>query len=247
MSRKIKFLILAAGKGTRMNSDLPKVLAPLGGKPMIRHLLETISKVYDDKPIVIVGYKAELVKAELGDSCIYALQKEQLGTGHAVFSAKDYCEDADEIVVLSGDQPFVKAETIKKTIEKHETEKAKITFTTTEIPDFLDWRKYFIPLGRILRKNGEIVGIREYKDANEEEKEIREINTACCYIFDAKWLWENLPKIKNNNAKNEFYITDLFYIASDEKENIETVKMSPEESMGANSKEDLEILQKFTA
>jgi bifunctional UDP-N-acetylglucosamine pyrophosphorylase/glucosamine-1-phosphate N-acetyltransferase len=246
-NKKIKFLILAAGKGTRMNSDLPKVLAPLGGKPMIKHLIETISKVYDDKPIIIVGYKAELVKAELGDSCIYALQKEQLGTGHAVFSAKDYCEDAEEIVVLSGDQPFVKAETIKKTIEKHESSKAKITFTTTEIPDFLDWRKYFIPLGRILRENEEVVGIREYKDASEEEKEIKEINTACCYVFDAKWLWENIPKIKNNNAKNEFYITDLFYIASEEKENIETVKMSPEESMGANSKEDLEILQKFTA
>jgi len=258
-NKKIKFLILAAGKGTRMDGDLPKVLAPLGGKPMIKHLLETISKVYDGKPIVIVGYKAELIKAELGDSCIYALQKEQLGTGHAVFSAKEYCEDADEIIVLSGDQPFVKAETIKKTLEKHKNSKAKITFTTTEVPDFLDWRKYFIPLGRILRKNGparspessgaggEITGIREYKDANDEEKKITEINAACCYVFDAKWLWENIPKIKNNNAKKEFYLTDLFYIAYDEKEKIETIKINPDESMGANSKEDLEMLQKFVA
>ena len=157
---------------------------------------------------------------------------------------------------MSGDQPFVKAETIKRALKKHKISKAKITFTTTEIPDFLDWRKYFIPLGRILRKNGpaspggsqggKVVGIREYKDANEKEKKIREINTACCYVFDAKWLWKNLPKIKNNNAKNEFYLTSLFYIAYDEKEKIETIKIEPDESIGANSREDLEILQKFT-
>ena len=228
-----------------MNHDLPKVLAPLGGKPMIKHLLKTISEIYDGKPIAIVGHKAELVKEELGNSCEYALQKEQLGTAHAVFSAKEYCDDAEEIVVVSGDQPFVKKDTLKKTIEKHENSKAKITFTTTEIPDFLDWRKAFFALGRVLRKDGEVIGIREYKDASEEEKNVKEINTACCYVFDAKWLWENIPKIKNDNAKKEFYLTDLFHIAFDEKEKIETIKMDPYESLGANTREDLEVLEKF--
>lgn len=237
---------MAAGKGTRMDSDLPKALSPLGGKPMIKYLLDTIAQVYDGKPIVIVGHKAELIKETLGDTCEYALQKEQLGTGHAVESAKDYCMGAEAVVVLSGDQPFVKVATIKKCLEKYEETKAKITFTTTEIPDFLDWRKYFIPLGRILRTNNEVVGIREYRDANEIEKEIREINTACCYVFDANWLWENIPKIKMNETKHEYYLTDLFHIAYEEKEKIETIKMSAEESMGANSKEDLSLLQKFT-
>lgn len=230
-----------------MNSDLPKAISPLRGKPMIKHLLETISEIYTGKPIVIVGHKAELVKAELGDTCEYALQKDISGTASAVLCAKDNCEGAEQIIVLSADQPFVKLETIKKVLEKHKNSKAKITFTTTEIPDFLDWKKYFIPLGRILRKDGEVVAIREYKDASDEEREIREINTACCYAFDAKWLWENLPKIKNDNAKKEFYLTDLFYIAHDEKEKIETIKMDPNESIGANSKEDLEILEKFSS
>jgi bifunctional UDP-N-acetylglucosamine pyrophosphorylase/glucosamine-1-phosphate N-acetyltransferase len=213
---------------------------------MIKHILETISKVYDGKPIAIVGHKAELVQKELGDACIYALQKEQLGTGHAVFSAREYCIGAEQIVVLSGDQPFVKAETIKKTLEKHTESNAKITFTTTEIPDFLDWKKAYYPLGRVLRKDGEVVAIREFKDASEEEKEVKEINTACCYVFDAKWLWENIPKIKNENSKREYYLTDLFQIARSENQKIETIKMEPHEGLGANTKEDLEVLQKFT-
>jgi bifunctional UDP-N-acetylglucosamine pyrophosphorylase/glucosamine-1-phosphate N-acetyltransferase len=246
MNKKIKFVILGAGRGTRMAHDLPKVLAPLGGKPMIKHVIDTVTRVYDGKPIIIVGHKAELVKEELGDSCDYALQKEILGTGHAVLCSKENCGEAEEIVVLSGDQPFVKSETIKRTIEKHESSKAKITFTTTEIPDFLDWKKAYYPLGRVLRKNGEVVAIREFKDATDEEKEVKEINTACCYVFDAKWLWENLPKIKNNNAKNEFYLTDLFHIAREENEKIETIKMEPHEGLGANTRDDLEILETFT-
>jgi len=244
-TKKIKFVIMAGGKGTRMNHDLPKVLAPLGGKPMIKHVIDTIAKITDEKPIAIVGYKADLIKETLGNSCVYALQEEPLGTANAVQSARNACGDAEEIVVLSGDQPFVKSETIEKTIAKHENLKPKITFTTTEIPDFLDWRTAYIPLGRVLRKDGEVIGIREYKDASEEERNIKEINTACCYVFDAKWLWENLPKVKNNNAKSEYYLTDLFQIAKEENEKIETIKMEPHESLGANTKEDLLVLEKF--
>ncbi|MFZ3015642.1 MAG: NTP transferase domain-containing protein, partial [Minisyncoccia bacterium] len=112
--RKIKIVILAAGKGKRMQSDLPKVLAPLKGKSMIGHVLEAVQKALGEKPIAIVGHKSEL-----GDLCFYVLQKEQLVTGHAVSCAKGDCEEAEDIVVLSGDQPFIKAETIKNLIEKH--------------------------------------------------------------------------------------------------------------------------------
>jgi bifunctional UDP-N-acetylglucosamine pyrophosphorylase/glucosamine-1-phosphate N-acetyltransferase len=245
MNEKIKILILAAGKGTRMNSDLPKVLSILKGKPMIKHVIESISKISTEKPIAIVGYKAELVLEQLGDSCLYAFQKEISGTANAVWSAKDQCEGAEEVVILSGDQPFVKPETIKKCIEKHKNSNAKITFTTTQVKDFLEWRKAFFVYGRILREDKEVKGIREYKDTNEEEKNIKELNTGCCYVFDAKWLWNNIPKIKNENANKEYYLTDLFHIAREENEKIETIIMEPHEALGANSKEDLNVLENF--
>jgi len=244
-NKKIKIVILAGGKGKRMESDLPKVLSPLKGKHMIKHVIESISEIHNEKPYAIVGHMAELVQKELGDLCFYILQKEQLGTGHAVSCAKGDCEDAEDIVVLSGDQPFIKAETIKNLIEKHLESKAKITFTTTILPNFLDWRKAFIAFGRILRKDGEVIGIREYKDASEEEKNIKEVN-AGCYIFNAEWLWNNLEKIKNENVQKEYYLTDLFHIASENKEKVETITIEPHEALGANTKEELEILENFS-
>lgn len=244
--RKIKIVILAAGKGKRMQSDLPKVLAPLKGKHMIKHVIESIKEIHDQKPYAIIGHMAELVQKELGDLCFYILQKDQLGTGHAVSCAKGDCEDAEDIVVLSGDQPFIKAETIKNLIEKHLESDAKITFTTTILPDFEDWRNSFIAFGRILRKNGKVKGIREFRDATEEERKITEVN-AGCYIFNAKWLWKNLEKIKNENIQKEYYLTDLFHIASENGDKIETIKIEPHEALGANTKEELEILENFIA
>jgi bifunctional UDP-N-acetylglucosamine pyrophosphorylase/glucosamine-1-phosphate N-acetyltransferase len=243
-TRRIKVVILAAGKGKRMESDLPKVLAPLKGKHMIKHVLESVQKALDEKPIAIVGHKAELVQSELGDLCFYVLQKKQLGTGHAVSCARGKCENADDIMILSGDQPFIKAETIKNLIGKHLASGAKVTFTTAVVPDFLGWRKGFLNYGRILRKDGKVIGIREFKDATEKEKEMKEVN-AGCYIFDAKWLWKNLKKIKNENAQNEYYLTDLFHIASKNDEKIETIQIEPHEALGANTKEELEILENF--
>lgn len=241
---KIKILILAAGKGKRMQGDLPKVLAPLKGKPMLKHVLESVNGAHGEKPIAIVGHMAELVQSKFGESCCYALQQEQLGTGHAVSCAKGYCDEAEHIIVLSGDQPFISSKTIENLIEKHLESKAKITFTTTELPDFKDWRNSFIAFGRILRKNGEVKKIIEFRDASEEERKITEVN-AGCYIFNAKWLWKNLNKIKNENAQNEYYLTDLFHIASENGDKIETVKIEPREALGANTKEELEILENF--
>jgi len=243
-NRKIKIVILAAGKGKRMESNLPKVLSPLKGKHMIRHLIETISKAHDEKPYVVVGHQGELVQSELGDLCFYVLQKEQLGTGHAVSCTKGDCEDAEDIIIFYGDQPFIEVKTIKNLIEKHLESGAKITFTTAILSDFLDWRKAFMGFGRIIRKNEKVVGIREYKDATEEEKNIKEVNAGCS-IFNAKWLWKNLDKIKNENVQKEYYLTDLFRIASENGDKVETIEIEPREALGANTKEELEILEKF--
>ncbi|KKR70577.1 MAG: Bifunctional protein GlmU [Candidatus Nomurabacteria bacterium GW2011_GWB1_40_7] len=241
---KIKIIILAAGKGKRMQSDLPKVLSPLKGTHMIGHLLETIGKVTKEKPIAIIGHQAELVKKELGDSCFYVLQKKQLGTGHAVICAQNACKKAKHLLVLSGDQPFISEKTLKNLIKKHLHSKAKITFAATKVPNFEDWRKGFKTFGRILRKNKKIIGIKEYKDANEKEKNIKEINTGC-YVFDAKWLWKNLGKIKNKNIQKEYYLTDLLCLASNKNGKVETVKIRPREALGANTKEELELLEKL--
>ncbi len=244
MSQNIKIIILAAGKGKRMESELPKVLVKVKGKSMIAHLLESLRTHFPNKPIAVVGHQKEMVEKELGELCLYAHQTEQLGTGHAVSSALGKCEDAEHIVVLSGDQPFIKAETVKQMIEKHLESNAKITFTTTEVPNFSDWYSAFLRHGRILRENGKITGIREYKDADENEKNIREVN-AGCYVFDIKWLKENLGHLRNENAQGEYYLTDLFHIAFEEGEKIEDIKIDPREALGANTKEELEILEKF--
>jgi len=242
MDTKIKILILAGGKGKRMQSDLPKVLVPLKNKAMILHIIEELQKINLGKPISIVGHQRDLVQDALKDLSLYAIQEEQLGTGHAVSCAKDQCINAEQILILSGDQPLITKETISNLINKQIETKAKITFATTEVPDFLDWRKGFLGFGRILRDGEKVIGIKEYKDTTEEEKEIKEVN-AGSYIFQADWLWNNLDKIKNNNAQNEYYLTDLFKIAFEEKEKIETVSISPREALGANTKEELEILE----
>ena len=124
--KNTQILILAAGKGTRMKSDLPKVLVPLKGKPMIGYVLESVQKAFNKKPIAIIGHKAELLKSELKNSCFYVLQKEQLGTGHAVACAKNNCQKAKHIMVLSGDQPFISPKTLRKLTEKHLKSKSKI-------------------------------------------------------------------------------------------------------------------------
>ncbi|MEK7150242.1 MAG: NTP transferase domain-containing protein [Patescibacteria group bacterium] len=243
--RKIQIVILAAGKGKRMQSDLPKVLATIKGRSMISRVLSSILEVSGEKPIMIVGHKAELVQSELGNLCFYVSQKEQLGTGHAVSCAEKNCEKSDNVIVLSGDQPFIKAQTIKNLIKKHLETRAKITFTVTTPQDFLDWRKGFLGFGRILRENNKVIGIKEYKDATEKEKETKEIN-AGCYIFNAKWLWKNLKKIKSKNAQNEYYLTDLLQIASKGGEKIETVQIESYEALGANTKEELKILENIS-
>jgi bifunctional N-acetylglucosamine-1-phosphate-uridyltransferase/glucosamine-1-phosphate-acetyltransferase GlmU-like protein len=246
MQNDTKIIILAAGKGTRMKSSLPKVLTRLHGKHMISHLLESVEKTnIDPKPIIVVGYEKNLVKEELGEKYEYVEQTEQLGTGHAVSVTRDACGNAKNIIVISGDQPFIKPETIKNLLVKHKASGAKITITTTSVPDFNDWREIFYMYGRIVRNNGHIYD-KEFKDANEEEKKIKELNVSC-YTFDSEWLWNNFKKIdqKSNNQK-EFYLTDLWHIASLAGEKIESVNIEPTEALGANSKEELEILEKLT-
>lgn len=249
MTRKdTQIIILAAGKGKRMKSEEPKALIKLKNKPLIKHILETVEKLnLDKKPIIVVGHKKELVQDFLGENYVYATQEEQLGTGHAVRSAKDAVDPSTEtILVLATDQPLVSIETLGKIIDKHKTEKPMITMATVSIPDFKDWRTGFCNFGRIIRDTrGKIEKIVESKDANEIELAVRELNPAL-YAFDTKWLWDNIEKLKNNNNQAEYYLTDLIKIAFEQNQKIELVSVDDIiEAVQPNSQEELEILEKL--
>ena len=237
-------IILAGGKSTRMISDLPKALVQLKNKPMVSYVLEASDKAFKIKPIMVIGHKKEQVQEFIGDGAIFAVQEEQLGTGHAVLCAETFCGNKKHIIILQCDQPLIKEKTLNNLLTKHIESGAKITFTTTIVPDFLDWRQTFKKFGRILRDNGNIIGIKEYKDANEEEKNILEVN-AGTYIFEAPWVWKNLKKINNKNTQGEYYLTDLFHMAREEKEKIESIQIDGTEALSANSLEELEILETF--
>lgn len=241
----VQIVILAAGKGKRMESDLPKVLAPLKNSTMIKHIVDEVLEFTNTKPIVIVGHKKELVIEHLGETCVYANQDEQLGTGHAVSCAKEKAKDAKHILVMSGDQPFIKKETLANLIKTHLDKKATITLGTTTLENFENECSAFNFFGRIKRdENNEIIGIKEYKDANEEERNIKEVN-AGLYIFESNFLWNNLQKLKNENAQGEYYLTDLLKIAKEENKKIENIDLDNIEALGANTKQELETLEKL--
>jgi bifunctional UDP-N-acetylglucosamine pyrophosphorylase/glucosamine-1-phosphate N-acetyltransferase len=245
---KIKILILAAGKGTRMKTDEPKALAILQGKPFLQHILNTIKKLDPTiKPIIVVGYKKERIKQFLGDRHIYVEQHKQLGTGHAVMSAKKAIDDDSEIIlVISADQPLISKETIESIISKHKEKNPTVTMATVFVPDFENWRTGLYYFGRIIREtNGLIKKIIEFKDTNDKERKIKELNPAL-YAFDAKWLWDNIDKLKNDNAQGEFYLTDMIKMAFDQKKKIETIQITNIiEALQPNSKEELETLERF--
>ena len=239
---KGKIIILAGGKGTRMDADIPKVLVEVAKEPMIEHLL----RVINDQPIVVVGFQSEKVKDQLGDRVEYVFQKEQLGTGHAVACAQEQLKEFEgPIVVLYGDHPLVSKETIEKLFNLYHEKKANVSMLTTELNDFDDWREGFHSFGRIIRDaNNDIAAIRELKDSSEEEKKIKEVNPGY-YCFDSQWLWENIKKLKNENKQKEYYLTDLVELSVAQNDFIPSFQVAPKECLGVNTKEQIKLIEKF--
>lgn len=243
-----RVVILAAGKGTRMKSELPKALVPVGDKPILQHLLENVAASgLDGKPVVVIGHERTRICDAFGGKCDYAVQEFQKGTAHAVLCAKRGVGDADAVVVLYGDHPFVSPASMRRLAKAHLAERNALTLFTVTVPSFEGWYRVFRQWGRILRDaKGKITGIREFKDAYDDEKAVRELNPALM-CFDAAWLWTNIEKVRPNNAQGELYLTDLVALAFAQGQKIGTLEIAPEEAMGINSPEELEIAEAILA
>ncbi|MBI5134769.1 NTP transferase domain-containing protein [Candidatus Uhrbacteria bacterium] len=248
INKKIPAIVLGAGRGTRMmHPELPKVLVAFRGRAMIDYIVEAIEQSgVCAKPIVVVGYRQELVRDHLGDRVEYVIQREQNGTGDAVGSARTNLEGtSDHVLVFYGDNPFIRPDTIARFTQAHRRSNAVITLAVTTVPDFNGAYSSLEHYGRIVRTpDGAIAGIVEYKDANQQLRPHRELNTMM-YAFNALWLWSHIGKIQNSNAQQEYLITDLVGMAVSEGAMVGTVPVPPEECYGINSKEELQTLERL--
>lgn len=236
-------IILAAGKGTRMKSKLHKVLHQVCGKTMVEHVLTQLQAADIQNIVTVVGYGADTVKDALGDQVRYALQKQQLGTGHAVMQTEDLLgELAGQTLVVSGDTPLFTAATFNYLFQYHEQHHAAVTILTSKAPDPTGY-------GRIVRNEiGIVERIVEQKDASVEEQAIHEINTGV-YCFDNQKLFAALKRLTNDNAQGEYYLTDVIGILKEEGEIVTAYQMEDfDESMGVNDRSALakatKIMQK---
>jgi bifunctional UDP-N-acetylglucosamine pyrophosphorylase / glucosamine-1-phosphate N-acetyltransferase len=231
----LHFVVLAAGKGTRMKSRLPKVLHPVAGQPMIEAVLDASSSLAPASVTVVVGHGADVVRAALSarPGLQFALQEPQLGTGHALLQAESLLRDAvGTVLLLSGDVPLLRAGTLRKVLAAHEAAGAAATVLTAtmERPE---------GYGRIVRVNGRIERIVEHRDASEQERRIREVNTGI-YAFGLATLFECLHAIGAQNAQGEYYLPDLVAVCRNRGLVVETVETGDiREVQGINSRSEL--------
>ncbi len=233
-------VVLAAGKGKRMKSKLYKVLHPVCGKPMVGHVLDAVQKVNCERSVVVVGHGAEAVQSFLGDRAEYALQSEQLGTGHAVRQAEPLIgSEQGTTIVICGDTPLVTPETLENLIHQHESEGAAVTILTAVMEDPTGY-------GRIIRDaDGSVIKIVEQKDGTPEELAVQEINTGT-YCFDNSLLFSALSKVTNNNAQQEYYLPDCITILREQGKRISAyVTADISESIGVNDRVALSEAEQF--
>jgi bifunctional UDP-N-acetylglucosamine pyrophosphorylase/glucosamine-1-phosphate N-acetyltransferase len=233
-------ILLAAGQGTRMKSSLPKVLHPLGGKPLFLHALGTAQRLEPKRVAVVIGHGAGAVRdAYDRNDVVWIAQEKQLGTGHAVLCTKDAFGDfTGDILILSGDVPLIREQTLTAMIRTHRESEAALTLMTACLETPTGY-------GRILRGgDGEIIGSVEEKDATEAQKRIREVN-AGVYIAAARFLFAALAAVKNDNRQQEYYLPDIVTIGLAQGKKIATVRIAdPREVRGINTKEELALMEK---
>ena len=233
-------IILAAGKGTRMKSAHPKVLHQVCGKAMVRHVLDAAEAAGSKRNIIVVGFGADEVRAELGNAAEVVVQAEQLGTGHAVLQAEPLLQDAHgTVMVLCGDTPLLTGALVKRLYEEHEKAGAKATVLTAVMPDATGY-------GRVIRTAaGNVEKIVEHKDATEEERAVREVNSGI-YCFEKDALFSALKNVGCDNAQGEYYLPDVLSILRERGEKIWAVAADDyEETLGVNSRMHLAQAEKI--
>lgn len=239
-------LILAAGKGTRMQSDLPKVAHPVAGEPMVRWVVRACAEAGCSRIVVVVGYQQEVVREALADlqaeiapaTIEFAVQNEQLGTGHAVIEAKDLfgterSEPGHGVFVLAGDGPLIRAQTLATIKDRHESTKAAATLATSRIDDPTGY-------GRIVRdKSGQFAAIVEQKNATPEQLAINEVNPSY-YLFDTQAMFDALDRVERNPVSGEYYITDVPALLLESGRRVEVIEaVPPADILSINTPEQL--------
>lgn len=236
--RPVEAVILAAGKGTRMGGDKPKVLYPVADRPMIHWVVDACQAVGVRRNVIIVGHKAQEVEQELASSadCVFVPQEPQLGTGHAVLQAAPFYKDVKDadVFVLCGDGPLIRSSTLTKLLKVHRDSGASATLATAVIEDPTGY-------GRVVRDAaGRFVRIVEHKDATPEQLGIREINPSY-YCFKVEELFVSLQKVTNKNAKGEYYLTDALTVLLSEGRTVSVVDaVSPSDVLSINTPAELE-------
>ena len=224
-------IILAAGQGTRMKSRQPKVLHPLGGKPIILHSVETATRVSRRLPVMVIGHGAEEVKTAVGEAARYAVQADQLGTGHAVMQTRALLEgQGDHVIVCYADMPLLRPETLANLLAVQQANDGPLSMLTLVHTDPRGF-------GRIVRDtDGYVTAIVEEAVATPEQLAIRELNVGV-YCYDAGWLWENLDRIPMTQPKGEYYITDLVEIAVKQGGRVQAITAEEsDEMLGINTR-----------
>lgn len=224
-------VILAAGQGTRMKSKLYKVLHPVMGRPMVQHVMNQIKTVSLDKIVTIVGFGADTVIDKIGEQSEFVVQKEQLGTGHAVQQAEEALKDKEgTTIVVCGDTPLITDKTYQELFDHHEKENAKATILTTKVENPAGY-------GRVIRNNAnEVERIVEHKDASEAELAVDEINTGT-YCFDNQVLFQALKEVSNDNVQGEYYLPDVIEILRNSGAKVSAfLTPNDEETLGINDR-----------
>ena len=238
--RKLAAVILAAGKSTRMKSELTKLLHPLGGKPLIQWVVDACRNCGISRIILVVGHQAEKIEQTLGETCEYVFQREPLGTGHALMQAERSLTGYDaDLLVLVGDAPFVTPDILREFIAYHQRTGSHVTILTGRLEDPASY-------GRIVRdEGGRVERIVEAKDAGPQELRINEVNSAI-YCFDAPAILPLLHLIDNENAKHEYLLTDVIKIARERNLRVDSfVSPDPNVVRGLNSDEDFELARRL--